>query len=172
MCSDHLSAAFMWRFLRASSLVARVSLQVGLKVARQDRYEVLDGPSENALCRGQLCVWIRCVTICYVCYGMLQGVSVKAAIGVVLSVMIRLTDFTPIFALQFECGKATDDRQWCTPHSFRNWRVAVAVNSGPPSVATSSGMPDMEVMNMPSWKSRLGVRSIGQSGHAVGGRVV
>ena len=29
VCSDHPSAAFMWRFLRASSLVARVSLQVG-----------------------------------------------------------------------------------------------------------------------------------------------
>ena len=27
------------------------------------------------------------------------------------------------------------------PHSFRNERVALAVNSGPPSVAHSSGMP-------------------------------
>ena len=29
VCSDHLSAAFEWRFPRASYLVARVSLQVG-----------------------------------------------------------------------------------------------------------------------------------------------
>ena len=55
--------------------------------------------------------------------------------------MNRLTDLTPISALQFECGNATDDRRWCMPQSFRNWRVAVAVNSGPPSVASSSGMP-------------------------------
>ena len=47
--------------------------------ARQDRYEVLDGPSENALCRGQLYVWIRCVSILE--DGTLQGVSVKSAVG-------------------------------------------------------------------------------------------
>ena len=55
--------------------------------------------------------------------------------GIALSVMIRLTVFTPISALQFEWGNATDDRRWWTPHSFRNWHVAAAVNSGPPSVA-------------------------------------
>lgn len=48
-------------------------------VARQDRYEVLDGPSENALCGGQLRVWIRCVSILE--DSTLQGVCVKAAIG-------------------------------------------------------------------------------------------
>ena len=63
--------------------------------------------------------------------------------GVVLSVMIRLTVFTPISALQFEWGNATDDRRWWTPHPFRNWHVAAAVNSGPPSVAHSSGMPNV-----------------------------
>ena len=47
--------------------------------ARQDRYEVLDGPSKNALCGGQLHVWIRCVLILE--DGTLQGVIVKAAIG-------------------------------------------------------------------------------------------
>ena len=57
--------------------------------------------------------------------------------------MIRLTDVTPISALQFERGNATDDRQWCTPHSFRNWRVSVARNSGPASVAISLGMPNV-----------------------------
>ena len=55
--------------------------------------------------------------------------------------MIRLTDFTLISTLQLEYENATDDRRWCMPHSFRNWRVAIAVNSGPPSVAISSGMP-------------------------------
>ena len=39
---------------------------------------------------------------------------------------------------QFECGKATEDRRRCTPRSFRNWLVAVAVNLGPPSFAISS----------------------------------
>ena len=50
-----------------------------MKAARQDRYEVLDGPSENALCGAQLCVWIKCVSILE--DGTLQGVSVKAAVG-------------------------------------------------------------------------------------------
>ena len=47
-------------------------------MARQDRYEVLDGPSEYPLCRAQLCVWIRCVSILE--DGALQGVGVKAAV--------------------------------------------------------------------------------------------
>ena len=52
----------------------------------------------------------------------------RLPLRVVLSVMIFLTDFTPISALQFEWGKATDDSWWWTPHSFRKWHVAVAVN--------------------------------------------
>ena len=65
--------------------------------------------------------------------------------GSVLLVMSRLTVLT-ISALQFECGWATDDRQWCTPQSFRDCHVADVVNSLPPSVAHSSGMPNVPNM--------------------------
>ena len=47
--------------------------------AKQDWYEVLDGPSKNAPCRGQLRVWIRRVLILE--DGTLQEVGVKAATG-------------------------------------------------------------------------------------------
>ena len=63
--------------------------------------------------------------------------------GSVLLVISHLTVFTPISARQFECGNATEDSRWCTPHSLRNCCVAAAVNSGPPSVAHSSGMPNI-----------------------------
>ena len=108
---------------------------------RQDKYTVLDRPAKNAQCRGELRIRIGCISV------LEDGTSVsgesvsRLPFGVVLSVMIRLTVFTTIYALQFECGNATDDRRWCTPHSFKNWRVVAAVNSGPPSVAHSSGMP-------------------------------
>ena len=49
-----------------------------LITARQNRYEVLDGPSEDALCGRQLRIWIRCVAVLK--DGTLQGVGVKTAI--------------------------------------------------------------------------------------------
>jgi hypothetical protein len=68
-------------------------------------------------------------------------VSVSSSpFGPVLSVMRRFIVFTPISARQLLCGKATDDRRWCTPHLCRNDLVPVEVNSGPPSDASSSGV--------------------------------
>ena len=61
--------------------------------------------------------------------------------GPVLSVMSRFIVFTPISARQLLWGKATDDRRWCTPHLCRKDLVSVEVNSGPPSDASSSGVP-------------------------------
>ena len=66
--------------------------------------------------------------------------------GVVLLVMRRFIVLTAISALQLEWGKAMEDRQWCIPQSRRNWRVAEDVNSGPPSVAHSSGIPKVVKM--------------------------
>ena len=59
--------------------------------------------------------------------------------GVVLLVMRRFIVLTAISALQLEWGKATEDSRWCIPQSRKNWRVAEDVNSGPLSVAHSSG---------------------------------
>ena len=70
----------------------------------------------------------------------------RLPVGLVLLLVSRLTVFKATSALQFECGNATDDKRWCTPQSFRNWHVTAAVNSGPPSIAHSSGMPN--VVNM------------------------
>ena len=59
----------------------------------------------------------------------------------VLPVIILFTVLTPISALQLLCGNATELRRWWTPQSFKNCVVALAVNAGPPSEASSSGMP-------------------------------
>ena len=75
-----------------------------------------------------------------------SGSALRLPFGLVLLVIRHLTVFTLTSALQLECGKATDDSQWCTPQSFRNWHVAAAVNSGPPSVTHLSGI--LNVVNM------------------------
>ena len=63
--------------------------------------------------------------------------------GEVLDVIIRFRVFTPISARQFEWGNATDDCRWWMPHVFMKFLVAGAVNSDPPSVASSSGIPNV-----------------------------
>ena len=60
----------------------------------------------------------------------------------VLLVMNHLTVLTPISAWLFEYGNAMEDNR-CTPHSLRNCCVVAAVNSGLPSVAHSSEMPNV-----------------------------
>ena len=59
----------------------------------------------------------------------------------VLSVSRRFIVLTPISARQLLCGNATDDSRCWTPQVRRNCGVACAVNSGPPSEASSPGMP-------------------------------
>ena len=58
-----------------------------------------------------------------------------------LPVISLLMVLTPTLALQLLCGKATELRQWWTPHWHRNSLVEWATNSGPPSDKSSSGMP-------------------------------
>ena len=53
----------------------------------------------------------------------------------------RLIVFTAISARQLLCGYATGLRRWWTPQSCRNFWVVWATNSGPPSEASSSGIP-------------------------------
>ena len=50
---------------------------------------------------------------------------------------------TPSSARQLLCAKATEDSLWCTPQFCRHLRVTEAVNSGPPSDASSSGAPNV-----------------------------
>ena len=67
----------------------------------------------------------------------------RLPLGLVLLVMSRFTVFTPTSARQFEWGYATEDNRWWTPQFFKNCWVNAEVNSGPPSVARSSGIPKL-----------------------------
>ena len=141
VCSDQCSAAFMCLFLRASSLATRVSRQVscglylpgsiGMKslIGRPNTHIAGDNfVSESGVFRyWRIARWTPSVS--------------SSPLVPVLLVMRRSTVFTPISALQLLCGNATDESWWCTPQVLRKRRVVVEVNSGPPSDASSSGIP-------------------------------
>ena len=61
--------------------------------------------------------------------------------SVTFPVISRLMVFTPISALQLLWGNATELRRWCNPQWRWKSLVVWAVNSGPPSDDSSSGIP-------------------------------
>ena len=60
-----------------------------------------------------------------------------------LSVSILFMLFTPVSARRLACGLYADVILWCTPHFLRNSWVVCAVNCGPPSDTSISGMPKL-----------------------------
>ena len=117
VCTVHGSASFMCLFLRASSLAARMSLQVGWGMqwpGSMGMKSLIGLPKThwagNSFVAGsgvfRYCSMARCKASVF-----------RLPCGSVLLVMSRLTVLTPISALQFECGWATDDRQWWTPQN-------------------------------------------------------
>ena len=82
----------------------------------QDGFEVLDGWPNTHWAGDSFVLGSRVLQYWRMVY---CRESVEMPLGSVLLIS-HLAVFTPISALQFECGNATDERQWCTPHSFRN----------------------------------------------------
>ena len=62
-------------------------------------------------------------------------------VGPMLSIRVRLAFLTATSARPLDCGKATEDMRWWTPHRDRKLEVSEAVNSGPPSLDRISGTP-------------------------------
>lgn len=63
--------------------------------------------------------------------------------GPVFDIRRRLAVFTATSALPFDWGKPADDILCRTPQSCRNLSVLPATNSGPPSLDSSSGTPNV-----------------------------
>ena len=82
-----------------------------------------------------------------------------------------LAVLTATSARPFDCGWYADDLRCLTPHLVRNSCVALAMNSGPPSLDSSSGTPKVEKSLLkqairprdPAWQLPVGVEKI--SGH-------
>ena len=155
VCTVHRSASFMCLFLRASSVAARVSLQVGwgmLRPGSMSMKSLIGKPNTHwagdsfVTGSGVFQYWsmARCRALVF-----------RLLCGSVLLVMSRWQFLMPISALQFECGCGTDDRWWCTPQSFRKRHVTDAVNLGQPSVAHSSRMP-----NVPNMRCKQSIRPL------------
>ena len=72
----------------------------------------------------------------------------RVPVGPVFPASRRFMDFTATSARQLLWAKATDESLWWIPQSRRKLEVAEAVNSGPPSEASSSGMPKVVKVNL------------------------
>ena len=133
--------SLMWQFHKASSRASRVSLQllwgeylpggIGMK-------SLIGWPKMHIA--GESFVSLSGVFLYWSITHWNASMS-RSPLGPVLSAIRHLIVLTPTSALQLLRGKETEDRQWCIPQSWRNWLVAVTVNSGPPSDASSSGFP-------------------------------
>ncbi len=141
VCSDHVSIMQICRLRRASSLAVSVSCHVAWGwyfPGRTGMKSRIGWPKTHIA--GEILVTGSGVFLYCRMARWTASVS-RSPFSPVLSVMRRFIVFTPISALQLLWGNATDDRRWCTPQSRKKAHVSVAVNSGPPSVASSSGVP-------------------------------
>ena len=68
----------------------------------------------------------------------------REPLGPTFDLSSLLADFTATSARPFDCGWYADDMRCFTPHFCRNSLVIPAVNSGPPSLDSSSGTPNVE----------------------------
>ncbi len=64
-------------------------------------------------------------------------------VGAVLDIRSRFAVLTATSALPLDRGKMTEDTRCCTFHERRKVSVLLAVNSGPPSLPSSSGTPNV-----------------------------
>ena len=77
----------------------------------------------------------------------------RLPVGPVLDIRRRLADFTATSARPFDWGKATEEIRCLIPHSWRKFFVWLATNSGPPSLASSSGTPKV-AKQVRRWRTR------------------
>ena len=140
VCCVHHSAARIWRFLRASSLLFNISIHVGWGSYLPGRIGIKSfmGLPNKHIAGDPICesgvMWYWSMALCKVSVSRLQW-------GPVFDVIILFAVLTPISALQFEWGNVTEDRWWLTPQFIKKVEVAVATNSDQPSQASSSGIP-------------------------------
>ena len=71
---------------------------------------------------------------------------VKFPSGPTFSIKRRFVAFTASSAIPLEDGRYADDIRCRTPHLSRKVSVALAVNSGPPSLDISTGRPNVANM--------------------------
>ena len=67
----------------------------------------------------------------------------RLPVGPVFDVRSRLAVLTATSALPLDCGKLTEEIRCRTPQSRRKSSVCFDVNSGPPSLVSSSGTPNV-----------------------------
>ena len=77
----------------------------------------------------------------------------RLPVGPVLDIKSCLAALTATSALPFDWGKLTDDTRCFTFHKRRKVSVLWAVNSGPPSLESSSGTPNV-AKNVRKWRTR------------------
>ena len=77
----------------------------------------------------------------------------RLPVGPVLDIKSLLAALTATSALPLDWGKAADDTRCRTFQDRRKFSVIDAVNSGPPSLESSSGTPEV-AKNLRKWRTR------------------
>ena len=72
----------------------------------------------------------------------------RLPVGPVLDYSRRFAVLTATSALPFDWGKWAEDRRCLMPQWLRKFAVRPAVNSGPPSLESSSGTPKVAKINL------------------------
>ena len=134
VCSDHFSAPLIIRFLKASSRFSRVSIHIseGLKVpgliGRKSRMGL-----PNTICAGDIPNSVSGVFLC--CISPLEILSRSGEpSNLLLSIIIRLADFTAVSALKLLLGKYEELVLCSTPHDFKKSLNKLDWNWGPLSL--------------------------------------
>ena len=143
VCSDRRSQSLMWRWRSASSRAIMVSIQLLCGLYRPGGIGIKSRIGRpNMHLAGDNFVSLSGVFL-YCNIARWNASVLRSPLGLVFPVIKRLTVLTPTSARQLLWRNATDDSLWWTPQSCSNFRIVMDVNSGPPSEASSSGIPNV-----------------------------
>ena len=77
----------------------------------------------------------------------------RLPVGPGLDIRRSLVGFVATSALPLDCGKPAEERRCRTPYKRRKFSVSPAMNSGPPSLESSSGTPKVAKKER-RWRTR------------------
>ena len=148
-CSFKSSDVFEKRVRNAFSLADHASRHIGLMWGLEYFSRRFANESESRIGRPKIiCAGDKLQSgsgVFLDCNRALRRLSLsREPLGPTFDLSSLLADLTATSARPFDCGWYAEEMRCLTPQVFRNSLVTPAVNSGPPSLDSSSGTPKVE----------------------------